>query len=100
MNIQGIGEVYEGNQKRAKVRYDLSIEQKYKTAGDFGGSEVRNIGQSGNGSIYVMEGKLNLFDEGKILSLHIEDGRKQDFRISGGNVNTGRFPIMLSGKLF
>ncbi|OGO19969.1 MAG: hypothetical protein A2Z15_06485 [Chloroflexi bacterium RBG_16_50_11] len=100
MNIQGTGNVYEGNQKRAKVRYDLSIEQEYLIAEDFGGSEVTKGGQSGSGIINVLEGKIELLNTGNILTLHMDDGRKQEFVITDGDVNTGRFCIMLSGKFF
>ncbi len=100
MNIQGEGEVYEGNQKRAKIRYDLSIEQEYPRTGTFDSSQEVEGQQSRNGSIYVLEGKINLLDTGKMLTLHMDDGRKQEFLITDGDVNTGRFLILLSGKFY
>jgi hypothetical protein len=38
-NLQGTGEVYEGNKKLAKVRYELSIKQEILTTEDFRGSQ-------------------------------------------------------------
>jgi hypothetical protein len=102
MNIQGVGEIYEVNKKRAKVRYDLSIEKEYMTARAFDGSQVVESGQSGSGSIYdVQDGRIDLIaDMSKILTLHMDNGHKQDFLIRDYDEKTGRFFILLSGKFY
>lgn len=103
MSIRGAGEVYEGVQKRAKVRYDLSIEREHSRTGTFDGSQVVETGQSGTGSIYdVQERKINLYvDMHKILTLPMGNGQKQDFKIEDCDNETGRFIIIeLSGEAY
>jgi len=99
-NPQGVGEVYEGDKKLAKVSYKLRIEQEILTTEDFKGVQDVEVMRSGTGSISVLEGKINLLDVGKILTLHMADGRKVRFIINDGDVNTNRFLITLSGDFY
>jgi len=97
MNIQGIGEVYEGNQKRAKVRYDLSMEQEYQKTVAFDSSQVLPGLESGSGSIYVLDGKITLEDMGKIITLYMDDGKTENFLITDLDIATGRFVVNKPG---
>ena len=97
-NPQGTGEVYEGNKKLAKVRYELNIEQEILTTEDFKGTQDVEGGQSRTGSIHVLEGRIA--PPWEILTLHMADRRKVNFIITDGDVNTGRFPIELSGNFY
>jgi hypothetical protein len=98
-NPKGVGEVYKGDEKLAKVRYKLNVQQEVLTTRAFNGAQDVKGMQSGTGSIDVLEGKINLLDRGEKLTLHMEDGKKVDFSITG-DVNTGRFLIKLSGGFY
>jgi hypothetical protein len=99
-HLKGVGEVYEGNKKLARVSYELDIERIILTVEDFQGSEEVEGGQSRTGSIKVLEGQIGLLDTGKMLILHLADGRKVEFRTTDGDIKTGCFPIELSGHFY
>ena len=96
MRIQGEGEVYEGSRKRAKVRYDLSMEQEYLKTRGSASSQILEGQKSWTGSIYVLDEKITLSDLGKIITLYMHDGKTENFLITDCDIETGMFSVTKS----
>ena len=99
-DLQGIGEVYKGDNKLAKVRYTLDIQQEILKTRSFKDTQYLEGLSSTTGSIYVIEGKNGLLETGKKLTMHIYDDKKFDFFVINGDVNTGKLFIKLSGSFY
>jgi len=95
-NPSGVGEVYEGNEKIAKVSYNLDVTQEIHIAETLKEtSEIEGL-KSMTGSISVLEGSKDLWGKDKLV-LHMEDGRKIDFFVRSGDPVSGNFQIQPSG---
>ena len=68
-NPSGIGEVWSGDKKIARVTYSLNVQQEVLITEDFGGTEELDGLKSISGSIVVLEGEKHLFGQ-ENLSAH------------------------------
>jgi hypothetical protein len=80
-DVQGEGDVYEGEKRLGEASYRITVYQKTETVKSFGPSGSREVDvlQQITGAVNVKL-PLNDFDLlGKVLTLHLEDGRRWDF---------------------
>lgn len=98
-NPSGVGEVYEGDEKIAKVSYHLDVQQEILIAETLKEtSEVEGL-KSMTGSISVLEGSKDLWGKDKLV-LHMEDGRKVDFFVKSANLPSTDYEIQPSGSFY
>lgn len=77
----GIGKVYQGDKELAKVEYNLTISRQLETNTPTSQSAVPGHKEI-SGQFRILEGKY-LSVDGKILTLHLADGRQWKFIIVG-----------------
>jgi len=98
-NPRGVGDVYEGEEKIAKVSYNLVVQQEIlitQTLKETG--EVEGL-KSMTGSISVLEGDRILWGKDKLI-LHMKDGRKVDFFVKSAKLPGSDFEIQPSGSFY
>ena len=79
----GIGKVYQDDKELAKVEYCLTISQQLENKSPTSQSAVPGHKEI-SGQFRILEGKY-LSVDGKILTLHLADGRQWKFIIVGIN---------------
>ena len=102
MDIQGEGELYEGNKKITRVRYNLSIEHDKLVADDFQGhTEIEGV-RGGMGILSdINDTSINLYTLlHQTRTLHMDNGKKQDCIVTDVDRNRREITILLTGDFY
>lgn len=94
---RGVGEVWEGDEKIARVTYSLNVQQEVLITEAFNGTEELDGQKSVSGSIVVLEGEKYLFGKENLV-LSIQDGWRIKFFVKEGL--SGEFEIQPSGDFY
>jgi len=92
--VQGEGEVYEGERRLGEASYDITVYQDTQTIKSFrpSGSREVDVLQRITGTVNVKPPLSNFDLLRKVLTLHLDDGRRWDFVLGKNDsaLNSGK----------